>query len=174
MVAFLARMHLAVSDLVVVSGGGGCCDQGGIDHGAGLEQQAALAQNAGDHAQHLLSQFVFLQSTAEPKDGGFIGQPGEIGQLCTLPVQGNIEEGLFHGRISQGEPLPAGSVCVAWSPKKGAAGRSHLWGSTGQSTRPIQPTAPPAPTEPGTRLWGFLEVQVHEREGCFLLNFTTS
>ena len=112
MVAFLARMHLAVSDLVVVSGGGGCCDQGGIDHGAGLEQQAALAQNAGDHAQHLLSQFVFLQSTAEPKDGGFIGQPGEIGQLCTLPVQGNIEEGLFHGRISQGEPLLQ-EVCVS-------------------------------------------------------------
>ncbi len=105
-------MHLVVSGLVVVFGGGGCCDQGGIDHGAGHDQQAALAQNAGDHVQHLLSQFVFLQPTAEPKVGGFIGQSGEIGQLWRLPVQGNIEEGLFHGRISQGEPLLQ-EVCVS-------------------------------------------------------------
>ena len=72
LVALLARMHLGVSGLVVVFGGGGCCDQGGIDHGAGLEQQAALAQNAVDNPQHLLSQFVFLRPMAEPKEGGLI------------------------------------------------------------------------------------------------------
>lgn len=59
-------------------GGGGCCNQGGIDHGAGLEQQAALAQNDVDQAQHLLCQFVFLQPVAwtwgfaKGKTGGLI------------------------------------------------------------------------------------------------------
>lgn len=39
LVALLAFMHLGVSGLVVVSGEGGCSDQGGIDRGTGLYAQ---------------------------------------------------------------------------------------------------------------------------------------
>lgn len=50
------------------------CVQGGIDHGIGIEQWAALAQNAVDHARRPSGQFVFLQlmawtyGVAKPKE----------------------------------------------------------------------------------------------------------
>ncbi len=67
-------MHLRVTGFVLVFGGDGCRDPGGIDNGAGLQKQATLAQQVVDHSQNLLCEFVFFQPVAQPKDGGFVGQ----------------------------------------------------------------------------------------------------
>ena len=44
LVALLAGVHLRVTGLVFVLGGGGRGNQGGIHHGAGLQEQAVLGQ----------------------------------------------------------------------------------------------------------------------------------
>ena len=86
-------------------GGGGGGNQARIDHRAGLEEQAALAQQRVDGGQNGLAQFVLFQAVAKAQDGRFIGQTLKLRQLRKLAVQGHVEEGLFHGRVGQGEPL---------------------------------------------------------------------
>ena len=44
-------MHLGVAALALVLGRAGRWDQGGVHHGAGLEQQAALVQQGVDDGQ---------------------------------------------------------------------------------------------------------------------------
>ena len=102
-VDLFTRIHIEVSCLVVVFGGCGCCDQGGVAHKACLEQQAALAMNAVDNTKHLRVYVVILQSVAEPEDGEFIGQPGKFGQQRKLSVRGHIQEGFCHSRIRHAE-----------------------------------------------------------------------
>ena len=75
-------------------------DQGGIDHRAGLEQQAACGQFGVDAVQDLWSQAVGLQEMAEAQDGGLIGDAGHAGiQVGKLPIQGDVMQALFHGRV---------------------------------------------------------------------------
>lgn len=52
--ALLAGVHFWIAGFVVVHGGGGCCDQGGIDQGPCLQEQAALSKQVVDHSQDLL------------------------------------------------------------------------------------------------------------------------
>ena len=89
-VYLITRIHIGVFCLVVVFGGCGCCNRGGIAHKACPEQQAALAMNAVDNTKHLLGYVVILQSVAEPGDGEFIGQPGDVGEQYKLSVKGHI------------------------------------------------------------------------------------
>ena len=76
-IAFLARMHLWIARFVLVLGGGGCRNQGGIDGGADFEQQALSAQQLVDHDQNLVGQLVMLQAVAKAQDAGLIGQAGK-------------------------------------------------------------------------------------------------
>ena len=59
-------------------GGDGRGNQARIDHRAGLEEQAALAQQRVDAGQDLPGQFVLFQAVAKAQDGRFIGQALEL------------------------------------------------------------------------------------------------
>jgi hypothetical protein len=74
-VALLARMHLWVAFLVLVLGGAGRCNQGGIHRSACLEQQALGCQKLVDSGQNLLGQLVFLQPMTKPQDGALVRHP---------------------------------------------------------------------------------------------------
>jgi len=49
---------------------------------------------------------VLLQQVAKPQDGALVRQAGHAGgQLGELAKQGDVEQGFFHGRIAEREPL---------------------------------------------------------------------
>jgi hypothetical protein len=78
---------------------------GGVHGGAHPEQQAALLQQLIDGAQYVVGQLVLLQSVAKPQDGALTGQSAKGAQLGEFAVQRCVEEGFFHGRVRQAEPL---------------------------------------------------------------------
>lgn len=84
-------MHLWVTRLVFVPGGGGGSNQGRAYGRAGLQGQAALGQQFIDGAQDLLGELVLLQPMFEAQDGGFVRQTAEFFQLGKLAIQRGIE-----------------------------------------------------------------------------------
>ena len=74
--SLLGRAHLGVAQTVLVLRRTRRGNQGGIDHGAHLEQQATLDKQLVDGGQ-----LVFLQPVAKAQDGALIGQAGEFLEL---------------------------------------------------------------------------------------------
>ena len=105
LVALLALVHLRIALTVLVLGRAGRCDQRGIDHRAGLEQQALAAQQIVDQRQDLIGQLVLLQQMTESKDGALIRQAAVPTQAGELPEQGHVVQCFFHRRVREGEPL---------------------------------------------------------------------
>ena len=106
LVALLGLVHLRVPLAVLVLGGAGRGDQGGVHHGAALEQQATGHQPGVDASQNLRRQLVLLQQVAKAQDGAFVGQAGEAGiQVCELAVQRDVVQRLFHGRVGVAKEL---------------------------------------------------------------------
>ena len=64
LVALPALVHLGVSMAVLDLGRTGCRDQRGLDHRAGLEQQALAAQQVIFQRQDLIGQLLSLQQMA--------------------------------------------------------------------------------------------------------------
>ena len=79
-----------------------------------------------DCGEHLLCQFVSLQSMAEPQDGALIGQASMGIELGKLPVERGVTEGFFHAQVRQAKPLAACSGCAAWSEGQRVGGRSCI------------------------------------------------
>lgn len=90
LVALLARMHFRVACFVFVLGRGWRRNQGGIDHGAGFDQQAALNQDVVDGGQNLFCEIVFFQPVPKTQSGGLVRQPGERIELGELTPRGGI------------------------------------------------------------------------------------
>jgi hypothetical protein len=106
LVAFFGLVHLGVAGTRAVLGGAGCRDQRGVDDGAGLEHQAAINQFGVDGSQYLPAQLVRFQQMPEAQDGAFIGQACDARiQVRKLPVQRDVVQGLFHGRVGVAEEL---------------------------------------------------------------------
>lgn len=105
LVALLAGVHLWIALSVLVLGGAGRCNQGGIDRSACLEQQALGCQQGVDGGQNLLGQLVFLQPVAKAQDGALIGHSAMCIKPGKLPVDRGVKEGFFHRQIRQGKPL---------------------------------------------------------------------
>ena len=74
LVALRAEVHLGVARLVLVSSEGGRSSQGGVDHRARFEEQAALAQQRVDSGQNLPLQFVLFHAVAKAQAGRSIAQ----------------------------------------------------------------------------------------------------
>jgi hypothetical protein len=105
LVTLLAGMHLGVTGLVLVFGRTRCGNQGGIDGATFLEHQTAFSQDGIDLSEDLGGQSVLLQAMAESQDGALIRQANVIAQAHKLAVQRGVEEGFFHARVRQVEPL---------------------------------------------------------------------
>ena len=111
LVALLAGVHLGVASLVSVFDGTRCGNQGGVHCTAFFEHQAALSQYGIDFSQNFDCKAVFLQPVAQPQDGALAKPQVSIGQAHVvipadeLAVQRGVEEGFFHGRVRQVEPL---------------------------------------------------------------------
>jgi len=100
LIALLGLVHLRVTLSAAVLGGARRRNQGGINHRAGLEQQAARGQFGVDAVQDLWGQAVDFQEMAKAQDGGLIGDAGHARvQVSKLPVQGYVMQALFHGRV---------------------------------------------------------------------------
>ncbi len=97
-------MHFRIALLVFILGRTGCCNDGGVHGRTGLEKQPFLNQQLIDDCQALLGKLVFFQAVAESQNGLFIGQPSKYIQLGKLTIARRIEEGLFHGQVTQCEP----------------------------------------------------------------------
>lgn len=106
LVALLGLVHLRVALPILVLGGTGCGNQGGIDHGAALEQQTTGGQLGIDGGKDLSCQLVPLQEVSKAQDGAFVGQAGDARvQVGELSVQGNVVQGFFHRRVGVPEEL---------------------------------------------------------------------
>ena len=100
LVALLGLVHLGVALTAVVLGRAGRSNQRGIDHGAGLEHQAAFNEFGVDGGQDLLAQTVFFEQMAKAQDRALIGQSHDARiQVRKLLVQRDVVQGLFHGRV---------------------------------------------------------------------------
>jgi hypothetical protein len=100
------RVHLGVACAGGVLGGAGRGNEGGIHGGSGLEQQPLGREHGVDGGHDLQGQVVGLQEMTESEDGALIRQSADPGiKPRKLAVQGRVVQGLFHGRIRQGEPL---------------------------------------------------------------------
>lgn len=105
-VAFLGLRHLRIALAFRVLGRRGRGDQGGIDQGAGLEQQPLAFEQLAHQREHLFGQFVRLEQTTEVEDRGLVGgrvlaqlEPGKPTHRL------HDVERFLHARIGQREPL---------------------------------------------------------------------
>ncbi len=105
LVALLGLMHLGVTLAATVLGRAERGDQRGIDHRAALEQQALVGQHCVDRSQDLRRQLKRFQLVAKAQDAHAVRHPLGAAQAAEVPVQGGVEQGLFHGDVAQSEPL---------------------------------------------------------------------
>ncbi len=140
LISLLGLVHLGVAFSLGVLGRTGGRNQGGIDDGAGLEQQSLPLELGVDRLQNLRAQVVRFEQVAKPQDGALVGQAGDA---CIEPgkfaVQRDVVQGFFHGRIGVPEELL--QQVNAQHDLEGerrtpglAAGR--IWGDQGEQFRP--------------------------------------
>ncbi|CQR41666.1 conserved hypothetical protein [Thiomonas sp. CB3] len=140
LISLLGLVHLGVAFSLGVLGRTGGRNQGGIDDGAGLEQQSLPLELGVDRLQDLRAQVVRFEQVAKPQDGALVGQArGADIKLGKFAVQRDVVQGLFHRRIGVPEELlqqvnaqhdlggkrrPAGLAC------------GRMWRDQGQQLRP--------------------------------------
>jgi len=100
LVAFFGGTHLRIALAFFVLGGGRRRDQGGIHHGALLEQQTPVAQFGVDLGQKTFRQPVLFKQVPEFTDRGLIrnGVHRQI-KADETAVQRHFVQGLFHRRV---------------------------------------------------------------------------
>ena len=106
LIALLGLVHLGVACARAVLGGTGRGNQGGIDHGAGLEQQATLRQHGVDGGEDLRTQVVRFEQVAKAQDGALVRQARDAHvEPGKLAVQRDVVQGIFHRRVGVAEEL---------------------------------------------------------------------
>ena len=106
LVAFLSLVHFGVARLVLVLGGGGRVDDGGIDERAFPHEQAALFKVGVDGFENGRAEVVFLQKTPEFEQGGGVGHGigGEVdAEERTHGLA--VVNGVFERFVGQSIPL---------------------------------------------------------------------
>ena len=105
LIAILALVHLEVSLAVLVFRRTRRCDQRGIDHRAGFQQQALAAQQIFQQRQDLVSQLALLQQMPESKNSALVGKPAVRAKAGELPERGHVMKRLSHSQVQEREPL---------------------------------------------------------------------
>ena len=105
LISFLCLVHFRVPFATAVLGGTGCSDDGGIDDGAAVQHESAWPKHGIDGLEELLGQIVFFQQVAETQDADPIRQPSVFFHSGKRAVQRRLEQGLFHGDVTQVKEL---------------------------------------------------------------------
>ena len=105
LVALLGLAHLGVTFARAVLGGARCGNQGGIHHGARLEQQAVSAQLGIDDLQDLGAQVVLFEQMTKSQDADPIRNSLGAVDAHEVTVEAGLEQGLFSSQVRQAKPL---------------------------------------------------------------------
>ena len=105
LVALLNLVHLGVTLTGLVLGRARCSNQGGIHHGARLEQQAVSGQLGVDDLQNLWTQRVRFQQMTESQDADPVRNALGAADASEVPVEAGLEQGFFGSQVRQAKPL---------------------------------------------------------------------
>jgi len=106
LVAFFGLMHLRIPIPILVLGGAGSRDQGGIDDRALLHSHASLLEMAFNRLKDLLSEFVLLKQVAEGQDCCLIGDSVANQVNPREAAHGRyLNQSLFHAWTAEAVPL---------------------------------------------------------------------
>jgi len=105
LVALLNLVHLGVAFTGLVFGRARCSNQGGIHHGARLEQQAMGGQLGVDDLQNLWTQLVLFEQMTKSQDADPVWNALGAADPCEVPVEAGLEQGFFGPEIRQAKPL---------------------------------------------------------------------
>lgn len=104
LVALLGLVHLGVAFAVHFLGRARRSNEGGVNDGASLEQQALLRQTGVDGALHLGRKLTLLQHVANEQDGGLVGHACGAVQADEAAAKRLLLKFLFAGRDNQVPP----------------------------------------------------------------------
>ena len=105
LVAFLGLVHLRVTLTGAVLGGAGCCNQSGVHHRTGLEQQAVGGELGVDHLQDLRAQIMRFEQVAKSQDADPVRNALGTANACEVAVKAGLKQGFFNAQIRQAKPL---------------------------------------------------------------------
>ena len=105
LVALLNLVHLGVAFTALVLGRARCSNQGGIHHGARLEQQAMGGQLGVDDLQNLWAQFVLFEQMTKSQDADPVWNALGAADACKVAVEAGLEQGFFGPQVRQAKPL---------------------------------------------------------------------
>ena len=105
LVALLNLVHLGVTLTALVFGRARCSNQGGIHHGARLEQQAMGGQLSVDDLQNLWAQFVLFEQMTKSQDADPVWNALGAADACKVAVKAGLEQGFFGPQVRQAKPL---------------------------------------------------------------------
>ena len=113
LIALLNLVHLGVAFTVLVLGRARCSNQGGIHHGARLEQQAMGGQLGVDDLQNLWTQFVLFEQMTKSQDADAVWNALGAADPCEVAVEAGLKQGFFGPPGPTGQAIAAGSECAA-------------------------------------------------------------
>lgn len=102
---FFGLVHLRLALTYGVLGRNWRGDDGGVYHGATLQQQASGLEDGVDGLEELLGKLVLLQQVAKPQDADPIRKSGVGIQASKVTIQRRLKQGIFHGEHHQPQEL---------------------------------------------------------------------
>ena len=106
LVPLLGLVHLRIPLPLLVLGGAGSCDQGGIDDRSLLHGHAVGLEVSLHRLKDLLPEIVPLQQVAESEDRGFIRDPlADQGDACKPTHRRHLDQRILHRRVAEVVPL---------------------------------------------------------------------
>jgi hypothetical protein len=105
LVALLNLVHLGVTLTGLILGRARCSNQGGIHHGARLEQQAVSGQLGVDDLQNLWAQRVLFQQMTKSQDADPVRNALGTADASEVAVEAGLEQGFFGPQVRQAKPL---------------------------------------------------------------------
>ena len=105
LIALLNLVHLGVAFTALVLGRARCSNQGGIHHGARLEQQAMGGQLGVDDLQNLRTQRVLFEQMTKSQDADPVWNALGTANAYEVSVKAGLEQGFFGPQVRQAKPL---------------------------------------------------------------------
>ena len=105
LIALLNLVHLGVTLTGLVFGRAGRSNQGGVYHGARLEQQAVSGQLGVDDLQNLWTQLVLFEQMTESQDADPVWNALGAADASEVAVEAGLEQGFFGSQVRQAKPL---------------------------------------------------------------------
>ena len=105
LVALLNLVHLGVAFTALILGRARRSNQGGIHHGARLEQQAVRGQLGVDDLQNLWAQRVLFEQITKSQNADPVWNALGAADASEVAVEAGLEQGFFGPQVRQAQPL---------------------------------------------------------------------